>query len=43
MLSKFCWACESYGVVPNIDTFCAHYELQEQLKKVKVVEVELVA
>jgi hypothetical protein len=43
MLSKFCWACESYGAIPNIDTFCAYYELQKQLKKVKVGGVKLVA
>jgi hypothetical protein len=43
MLNKFCWACESYGVVPNVDTFCTYYELQKLLKKVKVGGVELVA
>jgi hypothetical protein len=42
-LSKFCWACESYGAAPNIDTFCAYYELQKQPKKLKVAGVELVA
>jgi hypothetical protein len=26
-LSKFCWACGSYGVVPHIDTFYTYYEL----------------
>lgn len=26
-LSKFCWACQSYGVVPNIDTFYTYFEL----------------
>jgi hypothetical protein len=43
ILSKFCWACESYGVEPNVDTFCAYYELQRQPKKVKVDGVELYA
>jgi hypothetical protein len=33
-LSKFCWACDSYGATPNLDTFCAYYELRHQLKKV---------
>jgi hypothetical protein len=42
-LSKFCWACEFYGAVPNIDTFCAYFELQKQPKKVTVDGVELVA
>jgi hypothetical protein len=42
-LSKFCWACESYGAEPNVDTFCAYYELQRQPKKVKVGGEELVA
>jgi hypothetical protein len=23
-LSKFCWACESYGAEPNVDTFCTY-------------------
>jgi len=32
-LSKFCWACESYGLEPDLDTFCEHYELQRQPKK----------
>jgi hypothetical protein len=32
-LNKFCWACKSYGVVPNIGTFCAYYELQMQQKR----------
>jgi len=27
-LSKFAWACESYGAVPHIDTFCSYFELQ---------------
>jgi len=27
-LSKFCWACESYGSDPDLDKFCAYYELQ---------------
>jgi len=26
-LSKFCWACESYGVEPDLDTFYEYYEL----------------
>jgi hypothetical protein len=26
-LSKFCWACESYGAEPDLDTFCTYYEL----------------
>jgi hypothetical protein len=42
-LSKFCWACESCGAKPNVDTFCTYYELQRQPKKVKVDGVELVA
>ena len=33
-LSRFCWANESYGATPNLDTFCAYYELQRQPKKV---------
>ena len=33
-LSKFCWACLSYGVEPNIGTFCKYYELQRQPKQV---------
>jgi hypothetical protein len=40
-LSKFCWACESYGATPDLVTFCAYYELQRQLKKVG--EDELIA
>jgi hypothetical protein len=39
-LSKFCWACESCGAEPNVDTFCTYYELQRQPKKVKVDGVE---
>lgn len=41
-LSKFCYACKTYGSPPDLDTFCAFYELQWQLKKGKVdcVEVE---
>jgi len=27
-LSKFCWACKSYGSEPDLDTFCAFYDLQ---------------
>ena len=38
-LSKFCWACESYGVEPDLDTFCTYYELQRQPKKVGDNEV----
>ena len=26
-LSKFCWACLSYGTEPNIGTFYEYYEL----------------
>ena len=26
-LSKFCWACVSYGAEPDVDTFCVYYEL----------------
>jgi hypothetical protein len=33
-LSKFCWACLSYGAKPNLDTFCKYYELQCQPKRV---------
>ena len=39
-LSKFAWACESYGAVPHIDTFCSYFKLQRQLKKVKNAEGE---
>jgi hypothetical protein len=42
-LSKFCWACESYGAALNIDILCAYFELQKQPKKVTVDGVELVA
>jgi hypothetical protein len=35
-LSKFCWACRSYGSEPDIDTFYAYYELQKHPNKVKV-------
>ena len=31
-LSKFCWACLSYGAEPNVGTFCKYYELQRQPK-----------
>ena len=45
-LSKFCWACVSYGAEPDVDTFCAYYELQKQSKKKKEVregkEVEVI-
>ena len=27
-LSKFCYACETYGALPDLDTFCTYYELQ---------------
>ena len=27
-LSKFCWACLSYGAEPNVGTFYEYYELQ---------------
>lgn len=40
-LSKFCWACYSYGVEPNVGTFCEYYELQRQPKLIG--EVHLVA
>jgi len=33
-LSKFCWAYESYGAKPDLDTFYTYYELQRQPKKV---------
>ena len=33
MLSEFCWACISYGVEPDVDTFCAYYGLQKHPKK----------
>ena len=36
-LSKFCWACVSYGAEPDVDTFCAYYDLQKQPKKKKEV------
>lgn len=26
-LSKFCYACETYGSPPDLDTLCAYYEL----------------
>ena len=26
-LSKFCYACEMYGALPDLDTFCTYYEL----------------
>jgi hypothetical protein len=32
ILSKFCWACESYGAALDIDTFCTYFELQKQPK-----------
>lgn len=35
-LSKFAWACYSFGASPDADCFFDHYELQNQLKKVKV-------
>lgn len=42
-LSKFCYACETCGVPPDLDTFCTYYELQQQPKKVKSGEIELEA
>ena len=36
-LSKFCWACVSYGAEPDVDTFCTYYELQKQPKRKKEV------
>ena len=33
-LSKFCWACLSYGEEPNVGTFYEYYELQHQPKLV---------
>ena len=27
-LSKFCWACLSYGMEPNVGTFYEYYKLQ---------------
>ena len=27
-LSKFCWACLSYGAKPNVGTFYEYYKLQ---------------
>ena len=33
-LSKFCWACLSYGAEPNVGTFCEYYELQRQPKQI---------
>lgn len=35
VLSKFAWACKSYGAAPDIDSFCSFYELQKQPKKTK--------
>lgn len=32
-LSKFYYACETYGAPPDLDTFCTFYELQRQPKK----------
>ena len=40
-LSKFCWAYESYGATPYLDTFYTYYELRRQPKKVG--EDELIA
>lgn len=40
-LSKFCYACETYRSPPDLDTFCAFYELQRQPKKGKVDGVEV--
>ena len=33
-LSKFCWACLSYGAEPNVGTFYEYYKLQRQPKRV---------
>ena len=41
MLSKFCYACETYGAPPDLDTFCTYYELQCRPKKAKVDGVEV--
>jgi hypothetical protein len=41
-LSKFCYACETYGAPLDLDTFCAYYELQRQPKKGNVDGVEVV-
>lgn len=35
-LSKFVWACYSFGAKPDVDCFCDHYELQYQPKTVVV-------
>ena len=40
-LSKFCYACETYDALPDLDTFCVYYELQRQPKKAKVGGVEV--
>ena len=40
-MSKFCYACETYGASPNLDTFCTYYELQHQPKKAKVEGVDV--
>jgi hypothetical protein len=32
-LRKFCWACESFGAEPDLDTFCEYYKLQRQPKR----------
>ena len=37
-LRKFAWACESYGAMPHIDTFCSYFDIQRQPKKVKDAE-----
>jgi hypothetical protein len=42
-LSKFCWAYESYGSVPHIDTFCTYFELQKHPKKVKTAKGDCIA
>jgi hypothetical protein len=40
-LSKFCYACETYGAPLDLDTFCAYYKLQWQLKKGNIDGVEV--
>jgi hypothetical protein len=41
ILSKFCYACETYGAPPDLDTLCTFYELQRQPKKAKVDGVKV--
>lgn len=40
-LSKFCYACETYGSDLDLDTFCAYYELQCQPKRGRVDGVDV--